>query len=73
MNHRADREHRIPTSLSKHVGESATDPAVIAGLVRRAREAGVIVFLKSDLDRMPDMARAFIEGEHKRICEGRGL
>lgn len=35
-----------------------------------AREKlGVIVFLPGDLERMPPMLRALIEGEHKRCCE----
>lgn len=67
------REHRIPSSLQRHVGESATDPAVIEVLVRKAREAGVIVFLRHDLEKLPDMSRALIESEHKRLCERRGL
>lgn len=66
------REHRIPTSLQRHVGTSATEPHVIEALVRKARQAGVIVFLKSELDKLPDISRALIETEHKRICERRG-
>lgn len=66
------REHRIPTSLSKHVGDSPTDPAVLEHLVRRARALGVVVFLKSELDRLPDMSRALIESEHKRLCQRDG-
>lgn len=71
MNRRAYREHRIPTSLQRHVGESATPPEVIEALVRKARAAGVIVFLKTELERLPDMSRALIESEHKRLCERR--
>lgn len=71
MNRRAYREHRIPTSLQRHVGESATPPEVIEALVRRARAAGVIVFLKTELERLPDLSRALIESEHKRLCERR--
>lgn len=68
-----DSEVRIRGSLEVHLGRSATDPAVIDALVRKARAAGVVVFLKGELERMPDMARAVIEGEHKRICQrGRG-
>ncbi len=71
MNRDAYRDHRIPTSLQRHVGESPTAPEVIEALVRKARRAGVIVFLKSELERLPDMSRALIESEHKRICERR--
>lgn len=68
----AYREHRIRTSLQPHLGQSPTEPEVIQFLVRQARAAGVVVFLKAELERMPDMARALIEGEHKRICERGG-
>lgn len=66
------REHKIRTSLQRHVGESPTDPAVIEHLVRRARALGVVVFLKAELERLPDMSRALIESEHKRLCERGG-
>ncbi len=59
----------IRSSLDRHIGTSATSPEVIEALVRQARQVGVIVFLKAELDEMPDIARHFIEGEHKRICE----
>lgn len=71
MNHRAYREHRIPTSLQRHVGQSETPPEVIEALVRKARQMGVIVFLRNELDRLPDMSRALIESEHRRLCERR--
>lgn len=71
MNHH-HRDNRIRTSLQRHVGESVTPPEVIEALVRRARAAGVVVFLKTELDRMDDMARLLIEGEHKRICQRSG-
>ena len=35
----------------------------------QARAAGVIVFLRDELEKLPDMARALIESEHKRLCE----
>jgi hypothetical protein len=66
------REHRIPTSLQRHVGEATTSPAEIRDLVRKARDVGVIVFLKDELERMPAIPRAMIEGEHRRICERAG-
>ena len=71
MNHH-HRDLRIRTSLQSRIGESPTEPEVIVALVRRARAAGVVVFLKDELDRMPAMARAIVEGEHKRICERGG-
>lgn len=71
MNHH-HRDLRIRTSLQRHVGESATEPGDIAALVRKVREAGVVVFLRDELERMPDMALALIEGEHARICQRNG-
>ncbi len=77
MNHHRYHAHAAPRrsdpqgSLSRHVGRSPSPPDVIERLVREARAAGVIVFLRSELERMPDMARAMIESEHKRICERR--
>jgi hypothetical protein len=66
------REHRIKTSLQRHLGESATPPEAIDALVRKARQAGVVVFLQADLERLPHMSRALIESEHKRLCERGG-
>jgi len=66
------REHRIPTSLQHTVGDAPTSPEVIAALVRKARRAGVIVFLKGELDRMSWHKRELIESEHKRLCEKGG-
>lgn len=71
MNRRACREHRIPGSLERTVGDAPTTPEVIAALVRRARRAGVIVFMRDELERLPDISRALIESEHRRICERR--
>lgn len=53
------------------VGETATPPAEIHALVRKARQAGVVVFLKPDLEQLPAFERVVIEGVHKRIC-GKG-
>jgi hypothetical protein len=73
MNHHHRDLRRVARSAEcRHVGEAATDPAVIDALVRKARAAGVVVFLRVELERMPDMARAMIEGEHRRICQRGG-
>jgi hypothetical protein len=64
-------EVRIRGSLERAVGEVQTTPAELQRLVDRARKAGVYVFLKHELDRLPDISRALIETEHKRICERR--
>lgn len=73
MNRNRYRTHdaRIRGSLEHAVSEVQTSPAELQRLVDRARRAGVVVFLKPDLDRMPDISRALIETEHKRICERR--
>lgn len=63
---------RIRTSLDRYVGRSPTPPEVIERLARQARAVGVIVFTKPMLDRMDDMARRFIEGEHERSCQRGG-
>jgi hypothetical protein len=70
MSHRYRyREHevRIRGSLERVVGEAATLPADLHRLVDRARRAGVTVFLREDLERLPDLSRALIESEHRRI------
>lgn len=64
--------HVARSAECRMAGQSATPPEVIDALVRKARALGVTVFLQRDLDRMPDMSRALIEGEHKRICERGG-
>ncbi len=69
--HERYRSHevRIRGSLERTVAEAAAAPAELQRLVERARKVGVIVFLKDELERIPDVARLLIEGEHKRICE----
>ena len=65
-------DRRVARSAECRHGEPPTTPAAIRALVRRARvEHGVVVFLPGDLERMDDIARRFIEGEHKRVCERR--
>ena len=73
MNRARYRTHdvRIRGSLERTVGQAPMSSADLQRLVERAREVGVIVFLRSELDRMPDISRAMIEGEHRRICERR--
>lgn len=78
MNHRDRfRERHVPprsdvrTSLQPRLAHSATSLDELRRLVERARRDGVIVFLKSDLDALPDISRRLIETEHKRLCERR--
>lgn len=67
------RDHNIARSAEcRLAGESTMPPEVIKALVRKARRAGVIVFLKSELAQLPTMTRAVIEGEHRRLFERRG-
>lgn len=73
MNHHHRDLRRVARSAEcSTAGRSATEPEVIRTLVRKARAAGVVVFLRDELDRMEDIPRRFIEGEHKRLCEGSG-
>ena len=69
--HHRDMRRVARSAECSTVGRSPTEPEVIEAMVRKARALGVTVFLQRDLDRMPDMARALIEGEHRRICERR--
>ncbi len=69
MNHHHIDRRVARSAECSTVGRSPTEPEVIEAMVRKARALGVTVFLKRDLERMPDIARAMIEGEHKRICE----
>lgn len=62
------REHSIPSPLGRMVGKSSIRDAELRALVRKAREVGVVVFLQAEIDRLPDMTRAVIESEHKRLC-----
>lgn len=68
MNH-SHRDLRARSAECRITGRSPTEPEAVAALVRKARAVGVVVFLKAELERMPAMARALIEGEHRRICE----
>lgn len=69
--HHIDRRRVARSAECRMVGETATPPAEIHALVRKARQAGVVVFLKPDLEQLPAFERVVIEGVHKRIC-GKG-
>lgn len=71
MNRQAYREHRIATSLERHLPRQPVSEGVIRRLVAEARAAGVRVFLEADLARMPWASREIIETEHRRLCERR--
>lgn len=77
MNRDRYREHDVPprsdvrTSLGRFAGQPTASLDELRRLVERARRDGVIVFLKSDLDALPDISRRLIESEHKRLCERR--
>jgi len=77
VNRHRYREHDVPprsdvrTSLAPHLARSATTPGELRQMVERARRSGVIVFLKSELDALPEISRLLIEEEHRRLCERR--
>lgn len=77
MNRARYRDHAIPprsdvrTSLERHLPRQRVSEGTLRKLVAEAREAGVRVFLESDLARMPWASREIIETEHKRLCERR--
>lgn len=71
MNRHRYTEHRIPTSLERHLPRQPVSGETLQRLVAEAREAGVIVFLESDLVNLPDISRRLIETEHRRLCERR--
>ncbi len=72
MNRQAYREHRIPTSLERHLPRQPVSDGQIRRLVAEAREAGVIVFLQADLAQLAPVDRAIIEGAAQRFAKGRG-
>lgn len=74
MNHRDHyRQHDAPRrsdpqgSLARHVGATPLSEQELRALAARALRSGVIVFLKADLEKLPDMARLLIEGEARRL------
>lgn len=55
------------TSLDRVAGKSPTSEAEIRAMAAKAREIGVLLFLRSDLARMPWRTREIIEAEHSRL------
>lgn len=72
MNRHRYAEHRIPTSLERHLPRQPVSEGALRKLVAEAREAGVIVFLKSELAELTPFDRAMIEGLAQRFAKGRG-
>lgn len=72
MNRDRYREHRIPTSLERHLPRQPVSGETLRRLVAEAREAGVVVFLKSELATLTPFDRAMIEGLAQRFAKGRG-
>ncbi len=72
MNRHRYTEHRIPTSLERHLPRQPVSSETLRRLVAEAREAGVIVFLKSELAELADVDRAVIEALAQRLAKGRG-
>lgn len=61
------REHRIRTSLERHVGESG-DPVVVERLAEQTyHENRGIYFTKEQLAAMPWQSRELIESEARRF------
>lgn len=72
MNRHRHAEHRIPTSLERHLPRQPVPESHLRKLVADAREAGVIVFLKSELAELAPVDRAVIEAVAQRFAKGRG-
>lgn len=69
MNHHHRDLRRVARSAEcSTIGRSPTEPEAIEAMVRKARDAGVIVFLRSELEALPPFDRFLVEGAHKRIC-----
>lgn len=72
MNRHRYAEHPIRTSLERHLPRQPVSGETLRRLVAEAREAGVIVFLKSELAELAPVDRAIIEGAAQRFAKGRG-
>ncbi len=70
MNRHRYTEHRIPTSLQRHVASLPLTDEQLRSLVDKARRSGVIVFLQSDLAELEPFDRAVIEGLAERFAKG---
>lgn len=66
MNHHHIDRRVARSAECSTAGRSPTEPEVIRSLVLRARAAGVVVFLRDELERMPWQARELIEAEAQR-------
>lgn len=72
MNRHRYTEHRIPTSLERHIGQSS-DPEAVEALARKAnRETALIVFTPAMLGQLDEFVRTVIEGAARRFAKGRG-
>jgi hypothetical protein len=58
---------RARSSLDRVQGEAPATEAQIRAMAAKAFGQGVIMFLRADLQRLPDWSRAVIEGEAKRL------
>lgn len=72
MNRHRYIEHRIPTSLERHLPRQPVSEGALRKLAAEARQAGVIVFLKSELAELAPVDRAVIEAVAQRFTKGRG-
>lgn len=69
MNHRpAYREHTpIRGSLARHVGEPVMGESKLRALAAKALQAGVLVFVRADLARLPWHEQRVIEQAARRL------
>ena len=58
---------RLRTSLDRVLGEAPATESEIRALAAEALKIGVIVFLRSDLQRLPWHSQEVIEAEAKRL------
>lgn len=58
---------RMRTSLDHVIGKSPSSESDIRAMAVKAREQGVILFLRADLKKLPWAAREIIEAEAARL------
>ena len=70
--HHQDRRIARSAECSTAGVQFWTEAETMAAVVRARDDHGALLFTKAMLERMPAMARAIVEGEHRRICERSG-
>lgn len=59
--------HRLRTSLDRVHGKTFASAEEIRAMAAEALKAGVILFLRADLERLPWTSREIIEAEARRL------